>query len=236
MKLFRYAAFVMPLAIALSAGCSRKESSRVMSPEPAPGPGPEILEAHWVTDRAALSTAIRLASANPGVVRALGEAPDPRLTRVDRFAIRAEGLVNDGSRVAITVLPHIADLDSTHAVFVTLIERDGRQVAEVSELILGRDPTSLEPGFAPMQVGDRIGWFRGDEAYLVGSGGVAKLASTKLKYDKFVQCLLNNSNNGCSTGASIAAVIAPEVPYSRAIGCGIGVAVVAIGCGLMYLA
>jgi len=233
MKLFRYAAFAMPLAIALSAGCSRKESSRVVNPEPTPGP--EVQEAHWVTDRAALSTAIRQAAANPGVVQALREAPNPRLLRVDRYAIRAEGTVNDGSHVQITVLPHIADLDSTHAVFVTLIERDGRQVAEVSELILGRDPTSLETGFVPMQVGDRVGWFRGDEAYLVGSGGVAKLAAQRRVYDKFIQCLLNNANNGCSTGASIGAIIAPEVPYSRAIGCGIGVAVVAIGCGLMYL-
>jgi len=233
MKLLRYAAFVMPLAIAVSAGCSRKESSRVLSPEPAPAS--EVEEAHWVTDRTALSAAIGEASANPGVVRAMREAPNPRLTRVDRYAIRAEGTVNDGTHVQITVLPHIADFDSTHAVFVTLIERDGRQVAEVSELILGRDPTSLETGFVPMQVGDRIGWFRGDEAYLVGSGGVAKLASQRRVYDKFIQCLLDNANNGCSTGASIGAVIAPEVPYSRAIGCGIGVAIVAIGCGLMYL-
>ena len=233
MKVLRCAAFFMPLAIALAAGCSRKESSRVLSPDPAPGP--EVLEAHWVTDRAALATAIRQASANPGVVRSLREAPNPRLTRLDQYAICAEGTVNDGSHVQVTVLPHIADLDSTHAVFVTLIERDGRQVAEVSEIILGRDPTSLETGFVPMQIGDRIGWFRGDEAYAVGSGGVAKLASQRRKYDKFIQCMLSNANNGCSTGASIAAVIAPEVPYSRAIGCGIGVAVIAIGCGLMYL-
>lgn len=233
MKVLRCAAFFLPLAIALGAGCSRKESSRVMSPTPAPGP--EVLEAHWVVDPREMESAVRQASANPAVARALREAPDPRLTRLDQYAIRAEGTLNDGSHVHITVLPHIADLDSTHAVFVTLLERGGRQVAEVSELILGRDPSSLEPGFVPIQIGDRMGWFRGDEAYLVGSGGVAKLSATKRFYDKFLQCMLSNANNGCSAGASIGAVIAPEVPLARAIGCGFGVAVVAIGCGLMYL-
>jgi len=233
MKLVRCVAFVLPVAIAAGAGCSRRESTRVV--DPAPGSAPEILEAHLVTDRTALEGAVRLASGSPVVTRALREAPNPRLNRCYQYALRAEGKMSDGSRVGVTILPHIVDFDSTHAVFVSLLERDGRQVADVSELILGREPTSLEPGFHPIPIGDRVGWIRGDGSYLVGGDGVVRLSPQKRSWQKFVECLMDNAQNGCAAGSGLGGAIAPEVPYVRAVGCAVGVALVAIGCGMSYL-
>jgi hypothetical protein len=234
MKLVRCISSVLSVAIAATgAGCSHKESTRVMDPGRASAP--EILEAHLVTDRAALQSAVGLATTSPVVTRALREAPNPRLNRFYQYALRAEGKMSDGSRVGVTVLPHIVDFDSTHAVFVTLLERDGRQIADVSELIIGREPTSLEPGFHPIPIGDRVGWIRGDESYLAGIDGTVKLSPQKRSWQKFVECLLDNAQSGCAAGGGLGGAIAPEVPYSRAIGCAIGVALVAIGCGMSYL-
>src|SRR4030095_10146914 len=98
MKVVRLVSFVLPLAIAVS-GCEHK-SARVADVE-APRP-PEVLEGHWVTgpqlDRAGTE-----AAAMPLVKRAIAENVDPRLTPMWDRAVRAEGRLLDGRKVAVTI-------------------------------------------------------------------------------------------------------------------------------------
>ena len=227
MKVLRCIAVVLPIVM-VAAGCGRKESTRVVAPPPSQEI--QVVEAHWVFERNALAGAIELAASSPLVRRAIVESPSPRLTPVYGYAVRVEGTVSGGVPVGATILPYIVDGDSTHAVFISLLERDGKQQAEASELILGREPTSLETGFTPMRIGDRIGWVKGGNSYVAGADGLPRMASEKFKWMKFVQCLLGGASAACSTGAEIGRAIAPGVPYSSAVGCGVGVALLAAGC------
>src|SRR5437867_4151893 len=227
MKVLRCIAIVLLLAMA-AVGCGRKESTRVVAPPPSQEI--QVVEAHWVFERNALAGAIELAASSPLVRRAVVETPSPRLTPVYGYAVRAEGTVSGGVQVGATILPYIVDGDSTHAVFISLLERDGKQQAEASELILGREPTSLETGFTPMRIGDRIGWVKGGNSYVAGADGLPRPAPQKFKWMKFVACLLAGASDGCSVGSQIGRSVAPGVPYAGAVGCAVGVALVAVGC------
>lgn len=227
MNVLRCIAIVLLLAMA-AAGCGRKESTRVVAPPPSQET--QVVEAHWVFERSALRRAIELAASSPLVRRAVVETPSPRLTPVTGYAVRVEGTVSGGVQVGATILPYIVDGDSTHAVFISLLERDGKQQAEASELILGREPTSLETGFTPMRIGDRIGFIKGGNSYIAGADGRPRLAPEKFKWSKFVSCFLGGAGQGCSTGADIGRTVAPGAPYAAAIGCAVGVALVAAGC------
>jgi hypothetical protein len=228
MKVLRCIAIVLPIVM-VAAGCGRKESTRVVAPPP-PSPEPQVVEARWVMERDALEGAIQLAAASPLVRRVIASTPNVRLTPVFRYALRAEGKLSGGVRVGATILPYIVDNDSTHAVFVSLLDRDGKEQAEACELILGREPTALETGFRPLRIGDQIGWIKGGSSYAQGADGQPHLSLEKFHWMKFVECVLDGAGEACSAGASIADVVAPGVPYARAIGCGGGVALLAIGC------
>lgn len=228
MKVLRCIAIVLPIVM-VAAGCGRKESTRVVAPPPS-GQDPQIVEAHWVMERDALTGAIQLAASSPLVRRAVVGAGNVRLTPVFRFAVRAEGTEKGGARVGATILPYILDGDSTHAVFISLLERDGKQLVQAAELILGREPTALETGFGPVRIGDRIGWIKNGSSYAFGADGVAQLSPEKFNWVKFITCFLGGAENACSTGSSVAQGIAPGVPNIAAIGCGVGVALLAVSC------
>jgi len=234
MKVLRCIAIVLPIVM-VAAGCGRKESTRVVAPSPS-SPDPQIIEAHWVMERAALTGAVQLAASSPLVRRAVVGAGNVRLTPVFRYAVRAEGIEKGGAqigadaRIGATVLPYILDGDSTHAVFISLLERDGKQLAEAQELILGREPTALETGFIPLRLGDRIGWIKNGSTYALGIDGLPRLSPEKFNWPKFITCFLGGAENACSTGASIAQGLAPGYPYAAQIGCGVGVALQAVAC------
>jgi hypothetical protein len=228
MKVLRCIAIVLPIVM-VAAGCGRKESTRVVAP-PTSTEDPQILEAHWVTERGALSGAVQLAASSPLVQRAVVGSGNVRLTPVFRYAVRAEGTEKGGVRIGATVLPYILDSDSTHAVFISLLERDGKQLAEAQELILGREPTALETGFTPLRLGDRIGWLRNGSTYALDVDGRPRLSPEKFNWPKFITCFLGGAEDACNAGSSIAQAIAPGFPYSAQIGCGVGVALHAVGC------
>lgn len=227
MKVLRCIAIVLPIVM-VAAGCGRKESTRVVAPPPSPES--QVLEAHWVMERDALAGAIQLAAANPLVHRVIASTPNVRLTPVHLYALRAEGKISGGIRVGATILPYIVDGDSTHAVFISLLESDGKEQAEAGELILGREPNGLEIGFRPLRIGDQIGWIKGGNSYAAGADGLPHLAGERFHWMKFVECLLDGAADACASGAGVASVVAPGVPYARAVGCGVGVALRAIGC------
>jgi hypothetical protein len=228
MKVLRCIAIVLSLVV-VAAGCGRRESSRVVAPRPAT-PEPQALEAHWVFEKDALDGAVQLAAASPLIREAIAGVKHPRLTPVYRYAVRVEGKAGGGSQIGATILPYIVDGDSTHAVFFSLLERDGKQQAEAGELILGREPTALETGFMPLRIGDRIGWIKEGNAYVAGVDGQPRLSSQKFKWSKFTTCLLGGAAAACEAGAAVGRGIAPGVPQAAAVGCGVGVAVLAVGC------
>jgi hypothetical protein len=228
MKVLRCIAIVLPILMAAS-GCGRRESSHVVAPQ-APSQEPQVVEAHWVMERDALESAIDLASASPLVQRAVASTPNVRLTRAYRYAVRAEGKLSSSERIGATILPYIVDNDPTHAVFISLIGQDGKERAEASELIYGREPTGLETGFRPVHLGDAIGWVKTGSTFVAGADGLPHLSTEKFKWAKFIECVLDGAGEACLTGARIGERIAPGVPQAGAIGCGVGVAVLALGC------
>ena len=230
MSHIRWIASILLLA-ALAVGCERKEG-RVTAP--APPEKPETVEAHWVWDQE-LEAAVQGAAASPLVQRAIAEVPNPRLTPRWDLAVRAIGTMSDGSHVGVTILPYVVDQDLTHALFISYLEGDGRRLAEPSELILGREPTSLETGFQAIRIGDRVGWIKGGQVYKWGAASGIQPVVEKPKWTNFVDCLMQGAEQGCATGAAIAQSVAPGVPRASAIGCAAGVAVVAVGCAIEHL-
>jgi hypothetical protein len=228
MKVLRCIAIVLPILMA-AAGCGRKESTRAVAPL-APSQEPQVIEAQWVMDRDALEGAIQVASASSLVRRVIALTPNVRLTRAYRYAVRAEGKLSGGERIGATVLPYIVDDDPTHAVFVSLLNRDGKEQAEASELIFGREPTALETGFRPVHIGDAIGWVKTGSTFVAGAEGLARLSPERFKWMRFIECLIDGAADACSAGAGVGSIVAPGVPYASAIGCGVGVALRAIGC------
>jgi hypothetical protein len=232
MKFVRCFAIVLPIVLA-AAGCERRESTRIV--DPPPEPRPEVVEAHWVTDKDALDGAVRDAAASPLVQLAVRSSTHPRLTPLHHLAVRAVGRLNSGMRVGVTILPYMVDNDSTHATFVSLIEGDGARIADVGELIVGRAPTSLETDFRPVDLGGKIGWMKGVSAYAGSGDGKLQRSPEKRRWAKFIECVLEGAFAACSAGADLADDIAPGVPRARAIGCGIGVAGLVLGCAIQHL-
>ena len=189
-----------------------------------------------MTDKDALEREVRSAAASPLVQHALVSSDHPRLTPVHHLAVRAVGRLADGSPVGVTILPYVVDGDVTHATFISLIDGGAAKVADVGELIVGREPTPLETGFLPVNLGSRIGWVKGVSAYRAAPGGEAsRLSPAKWKWAKFVQCFFEEAPGACAAGKSIGETVAPGVPRAGAIGCGIGVAGAAVGCAAEHL-
>ncbi|MGH7680650.1 MAG: hypothetical protein ACRENN_01525 [Candidatus Eiseniibacteriota bacterium] len=230
MKFVRCFAIVLPIAFAVF-GCDRSASTRVLEP-PLPPPSKfEVAEAHWddtpgIIDAAAQSPLLR---------RALVQSPHPRLTEMRRLAVRAVGTLDDGSTVGATILPYMVDQDPTHAVFVSLLERGETQVAEYSELILGREPTSLETGFAPIHIGNAIAWSKAGTSFFAQANGAIAEVPRARNWMKFIDCAITSAPGGCAAGAQIADQIAPGVPNAERIGCAVGAAVAVAGCAAEHL-
>ena len=244
MKFARSCAVLLPIALTIL-GCERRDTGRVVNPPPevAPIAALTIVDSRWVTDETALAAEVARASGNPLIQRALSESPHPRLTKYFDYSVRLEGTVSDGSRIGATVLPYMVDQDPTHAVFATLLERDGAQgsqISEYAELIVGRGPTALETGFREINLGGRIGWIKTSGGYLaagsIGAGwdGTAN-SPARRQWIRFMECWLERAGQGCAIGAEIGRMIAPTVPHSSAIGCGVGVLAVGGACALQYL-
>ena len=225
MKGLRCFTIVLPVVL-VAAGCGRRESTRVVAPPSAP----QISEARWVFEKEALEGAVAQAASSPLVQRAIAGSGNARLTPAFGYALRLVATAADGSSIGATLLPYIVDGDSTHAVFVSLLERDGRRQSDAEELIFGREPTALETGFNPVRIGSAIGWMKSGSSYAADARGLPRLAHEKFNWLKFTTCVLTGAQAACEAGAEIASIVAPGVPQARAIGCGIGVAFLAAGC------
>jgi len=232
MKFVRCIAIVPLLALAAT-GCERRGSTRVV--DPPPDPRPAVVEAHWVTEKEGLGSAVRLAAASPLVRRAFITSPHPRLTPMHRFAVRAVGTVDGGSAVGVTILPYMVDDDSTHAAFISLIDGDGVQVAEFGELIFGREPTSLEAGFHAVRIENQIAWVKSGEAFLSAADGPVHLSPERRNWLKFAECFFDRGPAYCQAGADIGQIVAPGVPHARAVGCAVGTAIAGISCAAEHL-
>ena len=227
MKTVRFAAFVLPLAM-LVMGCERHQGSSVTDPAPARS-APEVIEARWVWDKG-LNDALQSAAVSPLVQKAIAESPFPGATPAWSKAVRAEGRVAGGRKVGVTILPYAVENDPTHAFFVSLNERDGEQIAEPAELIVGRRPTSAETGFEPVWQGNRYVYVKTGNPYAVGPSGAYRLSPERVKWAKFFQCFAQRAPQYCGSGAAIGTEIAPTYPYAAAIGCGVGVAIAGLEC------
>lgn len=227
MKVVRLVSLALPLALVAS-GCEHKQT-RVADVE-APRP-PEVLEAHWVTGPE-LDRAVQEAAVAPLVKRAIAENVDPRLTPMWDRAVRSEGRLLDGRVVAVTILPYMVDQDPTHARFISYIEDGMTPYAEPSDLIAGREPTSLEVGYVPVDLGGRIGYVNVGAPYKLAPGGAILRGDARINWSKFIKCFFDTAPGYCAAGAGLADGIAPGVPAARAIGCGAGMALAAVGCAL----
>ncbi len=234
MKLVRCFA-IIPLLVLAVTGCERSRSTRVVDPPPEQQPA--VVEAHWVTEKEGLASAVRLAAASPLVRRAFITSPHPRLTPMHRVAVRAVATLDDGSGVGVTILPYMVDEDSTHAAFISLIDSKGTQVAEFAELIFGREPTSLETGFHSVLIENQIAWVKSGDSFLatVAADGSFLLSPERRNWVKFAQCFFERAPAACSAGADIAGTVAPNVPYARAVGCAAGTAIAAGACAVQHL-
>ncbi len=217
-------------ALALTAGgCSRSGERRVAAPSP-PADPLRVVEAHWVQG-AALARAVSFASGSPLVARALSEASDPRLRFAPEYAILAAGATANGLRCAVTLLPYGHSDDPSYATFVALMERDAAVTAQSFDLIVGREPTALEPGFGATELADgRRGWIREHDAAAAGPGGLPGLAPQRFSFVRWGTCFFALAPGWCDAGAKIAHEIAPSVPWATAAGCGAGMAAAAVAC------
>jgi hypothetical protein len=222
-------AVVLPLVLAAGA-CSRKEPARVVAPEPRVEGSPAIAEAHWVWDKDALAVAVNRAAASPLVQRALSEAPKSALSYLPQYAVHVAGTTTDGSRASATVLPYMDSPDSTRAMFVSVLEQDGVQLAEQAELILGRDPLPIETGFVPTVIGTTPVWVKSGPTYALAAGGFVLGSPGRISKKKFLECFAALGQEFCDRGADLGRAIAPEFPAAAAIGCNIGTATAAITC------
>jgi hypothetical protein len=227
MKVVRLVSLALPLVLAAS-GCDHKQT-RVADVE-APRP-PEVLEAHWVQGPE-LDRAVQDAAATPLVKRAIAENVDPRLTPMWNRAVRSEGRLLDGRLVSVTILPYMVDQDPTHARFISYIDDGMTPYAEPSDLIAGREPTSLEAGFVPVDLGGRIGYVKVGAPYKLAPGGAILRGDARINWSKFIKCFFDTAPGYCASGAGLAEGIAPGIPAARAIGCGAGMALAAVGCAL----
>jgi hypothetical protein len=230
MRVFRIAAFAALLAV-VALGCAREERGRVAGPDPpgVPSAEPKVIEAQWIegTD---LARAVSAAASNPLVQRAFLGTGDPRLRLESRYAIQAVGTTADGARVRVTVLPYSREDDPRYASITALIERDGRTLAQVTDLITGREPTSLEEGYELVESVAGTVWIRESAEYLVDA---AARSAERRRFDRgaFTRCFATQGPALCSVGVETCRGVAPQFPYCQAVGCGAGMAAAAVYCG-----
>ena len=230
MKTVRFVAWILPLAIVVL-GCERRQAGSDRVTSPITTPAVHVTGARWVWDKD-LDLAVRAAATSPLVQRTLAESPHPGASPLWSKAVRAEGRVSDGSDLSVTILPFAVGDDPTHAMFLSVIERNGEKRVEPSELIVGRRPGPGETGFEPMPQGDETIWVKTGDAYVTGEAGPYRLSGERIKWGKFFQCFMQRAPGYCATGAELGGQLAPQYPQSRAIGCGLGLAVAAGECAL----
>jgi hypothetical protein len=230
MKVVRLVCLALPLSLSIS-GCEHKQT-RVADVEPPPRP--EVIEAHWVTGPE-LDRAVLEAAATPLVKQVIEENVDPRLTPMWHLAVKATGRILDGRTIGVTMLPYMVDGDPMHARFLSYIDDGMGPYAEPSDLILGREPTSLETGFVPVDLGGRIGYVRSGATYKMAASGLVQRSAERRNWIKFADCFFDAAPGYCATGSALAEEIAPGVPRAGAIGCGAGIAVAAITCAAQHL-
>jgi hypothetical protein len=239
MRVVRLAVVASLLAL-IALGCAREERRRIAAPDPSPGSDPEpgVTEARWI-EGSDLARAVSAAASSPLVQQAYLEKADSRLRFESRYAIQAAGVTSDGSRVRVTVLPYSLEEDPRYATVTALIERDGSTLAQVSELIVGREPTSLEEGYSRTESAGGPVWIRDGAEYLVDAAGApgadgASPAAERRRFDRgaFTRCFATQGPALCSAGVQTCTSVAPQFPYCHAVGCGAGMAVAAIYCGV----
>jgi hypothetical protein len=230
MNAIRIAAWVVPLAL-IALGCERQQGpDRIADPTPAVST-PSVSEARWVWDKD-LDLAVRSAAVSPLVRRTLAESPHPAASPLWRHAVRAEGVVSDGSKVSVTILPYAPTDDPTHALFLSVIHQNGQERVESSELIVGRRPKADETGFEAITQGSEVLWVKNGSGYVVGSAGMSPTSPERVRWARFFSCFMDRAPGYCATGAEIGGIVAPGVPQARAVGCGAGLAVAAGECAL----
>ena len=227
MNVVRLVSLALPLALAAS-GCEQKSAKVADIAAPR---APEVIEAHWVTGPD-LDRAVQEAAAMPLVRRAIAENVDPRLTPMWNRAVRSEGKLLDGRRVSVTILPYMVDQDPTHARFISYIEDGMAPYAEPSDLIKGREPTSLETDYFPVDLGGVIGYVKVGAHYKLAASGAILRGDARINWTKFIKCFMDTAPGFCATGGAIADEIAPTVPWGRAAGCGGGLALAALSCAI----
>ncbi len=221
---------VVLAAAALAAGaCSREGNRRVAAPEAPRDPSGGI-EAHWV-EGADLARAVSLASGSPLVARALISVSEPGLRFERAYAIRATGATAGGLRCGVTLLPYAHADDPTIATFIALMDRAGAPAVQAFDLIVGREPTWLEAGFATVDLpGGGRGWIRERDDATGTAAGAGNAAPERLNARRWATCFFGLAPGWCDAGARIAKEVAPMVPWATAVGCGVGVAAAAIAC------
>ena len=220
---------VVLAAATLAAGACSREGRRVAAPE-LPQDPPRVIEAHWV-EGSDLARAVSLASGSPLVARALVSVPVPGLRFERAYAIRAIGTTAGGLRCGVTVLPYAHGDDPTIATFIALMDQDAGAAVQSFDLIVGREPTSLEAGFAAVDLpGGGRGWIREHEAGAPPAARGWAPAPERRNLRLWATCFFGLAPGWCDAGARIAKEVAPMVPWSAAVGCGVGVAAAAIAC------
>jgi hypothetical protein len=126
----------------------------------------------------------------------------------------------------------MVDQDPTHARFISYIDDGMTPYAEPSDLIKGREPTSLETGYTPVDLGGVIGYVNVGVHYKLAPSGAILRSDARLKWSKFIKCFMDTAPGYCATGRAIAEEIAPTVPWAGAAGCGVGLALASLGCGI----
>lgn len=229
MKTVRFVAWILPLTV-VALGCERQQPGpdRVVDPVPSVS-APEVLEGHWVWDKS-LDDALQSAASSPLVRQVVAASPVPGAKPVWSKAVRAEGRVTGDREVGFTILPYSVNDDPTHAFFVSLYEHEGMEIAEPSELIVGRKPTSAETGFGPVSQGSETFYVKTGVPYAIGASGVYQLSPQRRNWTKFFTCFAERAPQYCASFGSVGRETAPNYPYSFAIGCGVGVAVAGLEC------
>lgn len=215
------------------AGCATREERKVLGPPPPPSEsaGSEVAEAHWLAQGPEFVRAVRSASANPLVRRALIEAPQPNLRFVPDGAIAAVGLGTDGARYRVTILPYADPSDANRATFLTLMERDEILICQRSELLASATRVSPDSGYVAVTIFGRRLYLREGATYVPASDGSIQRSPERFNRARFMQCFMAGI---AAVGAVSNAICGglPQYPQCGVIANAVGTAAVGIGCGI----
>ncbi len=220
---------VVLAATALVAGACSREGRRVATPEIPRDPS-GVIEAHWVGGPD-LARAVSLASGSPLVARRLVSMDEPGLRFERAWAIRATGTTAGGLRCGVTLLPYAHGDDPTIATFIALMDQGAGTAVQSFDLIVGREPTSLEAGFAAVDLaGGGRGWIREHDETAPPAARAWDRSPERFNLRRWASCFFGLAPGWCDAGARIAKEVAPMVPWATAAGCGVGVAAAAVAC------